>query len=142
MLGNLTNIANKMQAKGEGLLAAGMKNIKMILPTNKNLPVCELLEGMMQTQSAPGGGGAAAPGDADKFLYLDPKSAQIGVEAPRIRTPMRHAIVFVVGGGNYVEQQCLQEWAQKSGKQVTYGSTDFVSPVTFTEELGALGRAH
>ena len=73
----------------------------------------------------------------------------------------------VVGGGNYVEHQSLQDWAQNSGRQavvlvfgcvrhkamalgaqrdctwprqVTYGSTDIVSPVQFVDELSHLGQ--
>jgi len=37
--------------------------------------------------------------------------------------------------------QSVQEWAQAHGRQVTYGSTDLVSPAQFMEELSLLGRA-
>jgi hypothetical protein len=47
----------------------------------------------------------------DKFLYLDPKFPP--KSAPRKNTPFREAIVFMVGGGNYVEYQNLQDYAKK-----------------------------
>lgn len=40
-----------------------------------------------------------------------------GADAPRIRAPFKRAIAFVVGGGNYVEYQGLQDWAVGSGRQ-------------------------
>lgn len=121
-------------ATGEGLLSAGFSSIKNIMPSKKELAICQILEGLMEQK--PGG-------VADSYLYLDPKAPQPapGTEAPRIRAPFRRAIAFVVGGGNYAEMQSVQEWAQAHGRQVTYGSTDLVSPAQFVDELSHLGRA-
>lgn len=116
-----------------GSLAAGMSNIKNILPSKKELAICQILEGLMEQKVG---------SVADNYLYLDPKAppAAPGGEAPRIRGQFKRGMAFVVGGGNYCEMQSLQEWAQEKGRQVTYGSTDLVSPSQFVQELCHLGR--
>mmetsp|Transcript_66695 Transcript_66695/g.168225 ORF Transcript_66695/g.168225 Transcript_66695/m.168225 type:complete len:638 (+) Transcript_66695:135-2048(+) len=129
-----SGLMNSLFATGEGLLSAGFSSIKNIMPSKKELAICQILEGLMEQK--PGG-------VAETYLYLDPKAAQTapGTEAPRMRAPFRKAITFVVGGGNYAEMQAVQEWAQAHGRQVTYGSTDLVSPAQFVDELSHLGRA-
>lgn len=50
-------------------------------------------------------------------------------------------IVFVVGGGNYVEYQNLLDYAKTKGLQrVTYGATEMVNPQQFVEQLSRLGN--
>lgn len=54
--------------------------------------------------------------------------------------PAADVIVFVIGGGNYVEYQNVQEWARARGLQrCTYGCTEMVSPKQFLEQLSSLG---
>jgi len=126
-------LADRFMATGEGLLAAGMSGIKNIVASKKELVICQIMESLMDQKQG---------GMTDNYLYLDPKAPSMGrgAEVPRIRAPFRKALVFVVGGGNYVELQSLQEWAQTSGRQVIYGSTDMVSPVQFVDELSHLGQ--
>merc|ERR1712061_737191 len=118
---------------GTGLLEGAMSQFKNIIPSEKELVVCKILDGLMEQKVG---------GITENYLYLDPKAppAGPGGEAPRIRAPFRKAITFVVGGGNYAELQSLQEWASKNGKQMTYGSTDIVSPAQFVTQLGNLGQ--
>jgi len=132
MLGGL---ADKMRKGGEGLLTAGMNNIKNIVTSKKDLLVCQVLDSLMEQKVTE---------LTQNYLYLDPKAAPSmgGGEGPRIRAPFRKGIAFVVGGGNYTEMQSVQEWAQAHGRQVAYGSTDMVSPVQFVEELRELGQHH
>merc|ERR1712228_702466 len=121
------------QATGKGLLAAGMSNLKNILPSKKELLLCKILDGLMEQKTT---------GITENYLYLDPRApATPGGEAPRIRAPFRRALTFVIGGGNYAELQSLQEWASEHGRHVVYGSTDIVSPTQFVEELCHLGQA-
>jgi hypothetical protein len=47
----------------------------------------------------------------ENYLYFDPKFPPNS--APRKNTPFREAIVFMIGGGNYIEYQNLQEYAKK-----------------------------
>lgn len=122
-----------MLATGEGLLAAGMSGIKNIVASKKELLICQIMEALMDQKQG---------GVTDNYLYLDPKAPRMpGQEVPRIRAPFRRAFTFVVGGGNYMELQSLQDWANASGRQVAYGATDMVSPVQFVDELSRLGAA-
>merc|ERR1712187_361535 len=126
-------LADRMLATGGDVFAAGMSGIKNIVASKKELVICQILDDLMDQKAA---------GVTENYLYLDPKAptgADMG--APRIRAPFRRAIAFVVGGGNYTEMQAVQEWAQGHGRQVTYGSTDVVSPAQFADELRHLGEA-
>lgn len=62
------------------------------------------------------------------------------------------SIVFVVGGGGYVEYGNLMEWAASKrdrdgaggagsalGRKVTYGSTEIMTPAEFLQVLAVLG---
>lgn len=56
--------------------------------------------------------------------------------------PAREAIVFMIGGGNYIEYDSLQAWAQRSqpAKSIVYGSTDLPTGESFVKQLADLGR--
>lgn len=95
-----------------------------------------IIESIME----PGGGANETNED---FLYFDPKvSRASNAKMPRTRTPFQEAIVFVVGGGNYVEYQNLNEYAQRQTikKKITYGSTEVLNPKEFLQQLAALGK--
>lgn len=89
--------------------------------------------------------------DTDDFLSFDPKSSRgrgATQQAGRGRQQYQEAVVFVVGGGGYVEYGNLMEWASRSqreggggGKKVTYGSTEIVNPTGFVRVLGELGKS-
>lgn len=78
-----------------------------------------------------------------EFVYTDPKMEQyLNSETalvPRIKSSFKQAILFTVGGGSYVESQTLKEMAKRTGKQILYGTTEFVRPEAFLEELEVLG---
>lgn len=46
----------------------------------------------------------------EDYLYLDPKLLKRGDTMPTTRAPFQDAIVFVVGGGNYIEYQNLVDF--------------------------------
>lgn len=52
--------------------------------------------------------------DNDDYLYLDPKLLKRGDVIPKTRAPFQDAIVFVVGGGNYIEYQNLVDFIKVS----------------------------
>eukprot|EP00913_Durusdinium_trenchii_P021890 g20569.t1 len=112
---------------------AGGSFRRNIVASKKELAICQIVEALMEQKQG---------GVTENYLYFDPKAPATarGADVPRIRAPFRRAMTFVVGGGNYVEHQSLQDWAQNSGRQVTYGSTDMVSPVQFVDELSHLGQ--
>lgn len=96
------------------------------------------------------------------YLYFDPKVSKNSRSPRQHKVTFQEAIVFVVGGGNYVEYQNLQELAtvsfiiidlyiqyliyvvllqqNNSKKKITYGSTDILSPHQFLGQLATLGR--
>lgn len=49
-------------------------------------------------------------GELDDFLYLDPKLLKGGDIVPKNRAPFQDAVVFMVGGGNYIEYQNLVDF--------------------------------
>ena len=89
---------------------------------------------------------AQALQDTDDYLMFDPKATRSRAPQGRSRSQYSDAIVFVVGGGGYVEYGNLVEWAGRSsreggggGKRITYGSTEIMNPKAFVEALGDLG---
>lgn len=48
--------------------------------------------------------------EVDEYLYLDAKLLKGGDQAPKNRSPFQDAIVFVIGGGNYIEYQNLVDF--------------------------------
>jgi hypothetical protein len=131
--GLMGSIGRSLMATSEGMFAAGMKGLKNIVASDKETPVCQIMDGLMEQKGT---------GITENYLYLDPKAspAPLGGEVARIRAPFRRGMAFVIGGGNYTEMQSLQEWGQKHGRQVSYGSTDMVAPAQFVEELCHLGK--
>ncbi|KAG0027333.1 Vesicle trafficking between the ER and Golgi [Podila clonocystis] len=143
LLNRLGNIGNKLSDHiGSGGLGGGFENllsgVKNFLPSKKDLPMTRIIESIME----PGGGANETNED---FLYFDPKvSRASNAKMPRTRTPFQEAIVFVVGGGNYVEYQNLNEYAQRQTikKKITYGSTEVLNPKEFLQQLATLGKSH
>lgn len=48
--------------------------------------------------------------EIDEYLYLDAKLLKGGDVAPKNRAPFQDSIVFVIGGGNYIEYQNLVDF--------------------------------
>jgi len=60
---------------------------------------------------------------------------------PRKNTPFKDAIVFIIGGGNYVEYQNLQDYAKKlPTKKILYGSTELLNASQFLSQLSELSK--
>eukprot|EP00455_Lapot_gusevi_P053536 TRINITY_DN8366_c0_g1_i3.p1 TRINITY_DN8366_c0_g1~~TRINITY_DN8366_c0_g1_i3.p1 ORF type:complete len:639 (-),score=163.75 TRINITY_DN8366_c0_g1_i3:10-1926(-) len=141
--GLLDNILDR----GAGFLA-GVKNI---LPSSTDLPVTKIVDSLLEGQGT----------HAEQYLYFDPKIPKRGKGkgvGAGIRPPaagqgqgnqpnsFRDAIVFMLGGGNYVEFQNLQDYANKNraapgGKSIAYGVTEVMSPGDFLAQLHNLGSA-
>lgn len=89
--------------------------------------------------------------DTDEYLLFDPRATRGRTPASAAgqnkgRQQYAEGVVFVVGGGGYVEYGNIMEWAARSskeggggGKKVTYGSTEIISPVRFLGALAELG---
>ena len=127
--------------RGVSALAAG---VRQLLPSVRQTPVTQLVSALMDNK-----GGA----EEEAYAYLDPKlgrGADGASAASRSRNPYNQAIAFVVGPGNYLEYQSLRQCAQTAqptpgvsgtGRKVTYGCTEVLTPTEFVTQIGALGAA-
>lgn len=59
-------------------------------------------------------------GELDEFLYLDPKLLKGGDVVPKNRAPFQDAVVFMVGGGNYIEYQNLVDFTKVGDGHFVY----------------------
>ncbi|KAK9473627.1 Sec1-like protein [Dipodascopsis tothii] len=137
ILRGLGSFSNRLTGKlKDGGLSSGFENlisgVKNFLPSRKDLTVTKLVESLMD----PNAGNATT----DDYLYFDPKISRGGSSRPPRRQAYNEAVVFTVGGGNYLEYGNLQEFARRSGKRVVYGSTQLVTPAQFVDELTELGQ--
>lgn len=93
--------------------------------------------------------------DTDDYLLFDPRAGRTARPAAgRGRQTFNEAVVFVVGGGSYVEFTNLGEYAARAtgaaaggvgatpgvGRRITYGATEIVPPSDFLKSLASLAR--
>jgi hypothetical protein len=101
-------------SQSSNFVMAGVKNLVV---KKHNLPVTKIVDDIMEQRQGKVN---------DDFRYLDPKILRgndngqvrlykldfltntIFLQVPRTKTPFSDAVVFVVGGGNYIEYQNLQ----------------------------------
>ncbi|ELU01084.1 hypothetical protein CAPTEDRAFT_149404 [Capitella teleta] len=114
-----------------------MEGVKNLVVKKHNLPVTKVLDSLMDMKSS---------SETDDFRYFDPKllRATDSNSIPRNRSPFQEAMVFVVGGGNYIEYQNLVEYCKgKAGganaKRVIYGCTELLNASQFLKQLEKLG---
>ena len=84
-------------------------------------------------------------GEIDDYLYLDPKLLKCGDILPKNRAPFQDAVVFLVGGGNYIEYQNLvdfikQKQSSNSTKRIIYGASTLTNSKQFLKDLSRLGQ--
>lgn len=79
--------------------------VKALLPTTKELYVTRIVDAIMELKNDLG---------VDNYLYFDPKVQKKMRQSsiPRKNTPFKEAIVFIIGGGNYVEYLNLQDYSK------------------------------
>lgn len=152
-LGGAGDASARMVASAFEKLVGG---VKALLPRSERYRVARTAEALMDLRGA-------ALGLEDAYLYLDPRLAceQLGagaVAVPRKTTPFRDAIVFVVGGGSYVEHQNVVDLCRRPatsttpgpadacaaplagpGRRIIYGATEMLTPEEFLQQLSLLG---
>lgn len=145
-------LTDRLKEGGLENLISGVKNF---LPANKSLPVTRLTEALMDPSSA----STQSLQETDDYLFFDPRASRnagLGLSGPggasglggagggasgrSRRMQFNEGIIFIVGGAGYVEYGNLEEWSERTGKQVTYGGTDLLDPGTFVEVLEQLGK--
>uniref|UniRef100_A0A671VBJ0 Sec1 family domain-containing protein 1 n=1 Tax=Sparus aurata TaxID=8175 RepID=A0A671VBJ0_SPAAU len=110
-----------------------MEGVKNLVLKQHNLPVTRILDNLMEMKSNP---------ETDDYRYFDPKMLR-GKKALIIKKLLIcfQAIVFVVGGGNYIEYQNLVDYAKfKQGKKVVYGCSELFNASQFIKQLSQLGQ--
>ncbi|KAK6455303.1 vesicle trafficking protein Sly1 [Scheffersomyces xylosifermentans] len=139
----LSGLSSKLYGLTEGKISGGLSSIaskiKNFIPEKKQLPITSVVEAIMDPNNASN----TSMQLTDDYLYLDPK-ARGGHSKPPRRQSYNESLVFVIGGGNYLEYQNLQEWANqpnKPSKKVIYGSTDIMSANDFLLECNELGKS-
>lgn len=131
-------LSSKLYGLTEGRISDGITSLasglKKLLPDKKALPLTNIVEAILDPAQASN----TSIQITDEYLYLDPKSRG-GHSKPPKRQAYDSAVVFVVGGGNYLEYHNLTEWAQGQ-KNVVYGSSDIVTAKQFLDEIAELGK--
>lgn len=114
-------------------LISGVKNF---LPSSSNLTVTRIVESLMNPESSQGY--TSQTSMTDDYLYFDPRMRN--AQKPARPASFNEAIVFMVGGGNYVEYGNLLDWSDRQkaagrDKRIVYGASEILSPSQFVEEL-------
>lgn len=124
---------SKLMSQGSSFVMEGVKNLVV---KRHNLPVTKITEQVMECRSS---------GGIDDYLYLDPKLLKGGDIMPKNRAPFQDAVVFLVGGGNYIEYQNLVDFIkQRQGgnctKRIIYGASTLNNSKEFLKQLSLLGQ--
>jgi hypothetical protein len=76
------------------------------------------------------------------YLTIDPKLEGAAADPSQLRRgPFRDALVFVIGGGSYLEYQNLHDYGAAGQKQVLYGCTELLTGPDLLAQLAQLGPA-
>ncbi|WIA16431.1 hypothetical protein OEZ85_013119 [Tetradesmus obliquus] len=129
--GNLLDWADK--ALGQGISSV-TRSVKNLLSGARQAPVAAALEALMD--------GKQGTQEFDSFAVMDPKLPPGRTGLDRAKGPFREALVFMIGGGNYLERESLAAWASRSTppRQVLYGATEMLAGEEFLHQLEELGR--
>jgi len=107
-----------------------------LLSGERVLPIAVAFDALMANQPGP---------ETADYAYLDPKAPHGKPVGPREGDPAFHdGIVFVIGGGNYLEYRSLVELKSRERanvRSVVYGSTSLCHSETFLSTLASLGAA-
>ncbi|KAL6963614.1 Vesicle trafficking between the ER and Golgi [Sarracenia purpurea var. burkii] len=129
---NIVDWAEKLYGQSISAVTAGVKNL---LSSDHQLALTRTVEALMEGKPNP---------EIDSYLVFDPRApkSSSGTASGHLKGPFKEAIVFMVGGGNYVEYGSLQELAhhQQPVKHVVYGTTEILTGSEFVEQLALLGK--
>ncbi|XP_041468970.1 sec1 family domain-containing protein 1-like [Lytechinus variegatus] len=129
---------SKLMSTGSNFVMEGVKNFVV---KKHNLPVTRVVDSLMELKSNT---------ETDDYRYFDPKLLRMtdSSSIPRTKTPYQEAIVFVVGGGNYIEYQNLLDYVKSKsstgsgGKKITYGCSEVLNSAQFMKQITLLGEEH
>ncbi|KAK4378160.1 hypothetical protein RND71_000022 [Anisodus tanguticus] len=129
---NIVDWAEKLYGQSISAVTAGVKNL---LSSDHQLALSRTVEALMEGKPNP---------EIDSYIIFDPRApkSSSGMSSSHLKGPFKEAIVFMIGGGNYVEYGSLQELAnrQQPVKHVIYGTTEILTGGEFIEQLALLGQ--
>lgn len=128
--GNFLEWADKIYGQGISAVTKGVKNL---LAGERRFAITRAVEALSEGRQGTG---------TENFLVLDPKAQKGSVSADHVAGPFRDVVVFMIGGGNYLEYLSLQAFANQSSpkKNIIYGTTELVSGLGFLDQLRQLGQ--
>ncbi|XP_063376762.1 protein sly1 homolog isoform X1 [Cydia fagiglandana] len=124
---------SKLVSQGSSFVMEGVKNL--VVKKHK-LPVSRCVES------------ALSGADSAELTWLDPRAARTDAAA-RARSarcpPPTDAVVFLVGGGNYIEYHNLLDFAKQqatsgTARKIIYGATTLPNASQFLKQLSLLGE--
>ncbi|XP_067939392.1 sec1 family domain-containing protein 1-like [Watersipora subatra] len=107
-----------------------MEGVKNLVVKKHKLPATRIVDALMEQKSSQ---------EVESYRYFDPKLMRHSESVPRNKAPATEAVVFLVGGGNYIEYQNLQDYA-KGTKKLTYGCSQLLNAKEFVAQLTRLGQ--
>ncbi|KAF4382781.1 hypothetical protein CsatB_005584 [Cannabis sativa] len=129
---NIVDWAEKLYGQSISAVTAGVKNL---LSNDRQLALTRTVDALMEGKPNP---------EVDSYLVFDPRApkSSSGSTSSHLKGPFKEAIVFMIGGGNYVEYGSLQELVQRQqpAKHVIYGTTELLTGEEFVEQLSLLGQ--
>ncbi|XP_048480612.1 protein sly1 homolog [Plutella xylostella] len=122
---------SKLVSQGSSFVMEGVKNL--VVKKHK-LPISRAVESAF----------GAGEGGAD-LTWLDPRAARSSRTESARRQPPTDAVVFVVGGGNYIEYHNLLDFAKQqatsgTSRKIIYGATTLPNASQFLKQLSLLGE--
>jgi sec1 family domain-containing protein 1 len=126
---NIVDWAEKLYGQSLSAVTAGVKNL---LSDGRQLALTRIVEALMEGKPNT---------EVDDYLLFNPRSPRSGTGG-QFKGPFREAIVFMIGGGNYIEYRSLMELEHHSqpSKHVIYGATEILSGAEFIHQLAELGQ--
>ncbi|GAB4849105.1 Vesicle trafficking between the ER and Golgi [Ancistrocladus abbreviatus] len=126
---NLVDWAEKLYGQSISAVTAGVKNL---LSSDRQLALTRTVEVLMEGRPNP---------EIDSYVLFDPRAPKSS-SGSHLRGPFKEAVVFMIGGGNYVEHGSLQDLAhrQQPSKHIIYGTTEILTGGEFVEQLALLGK--
>ncbi|KAL3693252.1 hypothetical protein R1sor_006903 [Riccia sorocarpa] len=128
--GQFADWSERFYGQAISAVTAGVKNL---LSGGRQLAITRAVESLMEAKVA---------SDTDNYLLFDPRGPKgMGTSMGTSKGPFKEAIVFMIGGGNYLEYSSLQEFAQRQqpAKNIIYGTTEILSGQEFVDQLATLG---
>ncbi|XP_073949606.1 sec1 family domain containing Slh [Choristoneura fumiferana] len=124
---------SKLVSQGSSFVMEGVKNL--VVKKHK-LPVSRAVESALSNT------------EGNELTWLDPRAARTDAAA-RARLarqpPPTDAVVFLVGGGNYIEYHNLIDFAKQqatsgTARKIIYGATTLPNASQFLKQLSLLGE--